>query len=92
MKSLKCCHGDTRRRHGLTVALEGSIDWNHDGVIDSMAYAQVIRSSADADYPDCQLLLDTDDVGLIAASMAAALALPPGLGSLTTPSPKTRVP
>lgn len=70
---------------GWSVAANGDIDWDRDGAIETATYELVLRSLTgdfSGDYPDCQLLIDTDDVALIAASMADALASNPSPGPM----------
>jgi len=70
---------------GWTVAANGDVDWDRDGTIQSAPYELIVRgllSDASSNFPDCTLLLDTDDVGLIAMRMASALASDPASGPM----------
>ncbi len=56
---------------GWTVAADGSVDWNHNGMLDASPYILNLR---DATSPmDCHLLKDHDDFAEIASGMADSL-------------------
>lgn len=69
---------------GYVVLEDGSVDWDRDESIETEPYELVVRSSTDewgsANYPECQLLLDYDDVALIAEKMASTIPSDPALG------------
>ncbi|APR79601.1 Chitinase [Minicystis rosea] len=58
---------------GWTVEPDGSVDWNHDGVISSAPYSFMIHVPSEGDPTVCTYLNDNDDYLTIASGLAAYL-------------------
>ena len=78
---------------GWTVEPDGSVDWNHDGVISSAPYSYMIHVPGEGDPMMCAFLNDHDDFFAISNGLAAYLPSNPiTAGPLPLPLPRPRPP
>lgn len=77
---------------GWTVEPDGSVDWNHDGVITSAPYSLMLHFPGEGDPMVCTFLGDHDDFATLSFGLAAALpsnpsaALPLQIGGPRLPT------